>query len=302
MSCAAFNHDSPAEIRAVLARLGMSLKKRWGQNFLINRGAREKLVSLLALEPGMRVWEIGPGLGAMTEMLLERERLAGLTVFEIDAKAIGFLESRLSGRPGFRIVAGDALVTWKQEAQRSGLPDRILGNLPYSSASAIIASLVESAAVPPLAVFTVQKELAERMLARPGNEAYSSFSILCRSACLIERHGDLRPGSFYPAPEVLSAIVSMRPRQTGERPADWALLRALVRGLFASRRKTLRASISAGRVPSGCTSTQVLAACAAAGVDVARRPEEFDVADWVRLADALAETRGQRLPTGSPAP
>ncbi len=293
MSPADLNDDSPAAIRAALASLGMSLKRRWGQNFLINRGAREKLVSLLALEPGMRAWEIGPGLGAMTAMLLEREELAALTVFEIDNRAVAFLASRLGSRPGFRVVAGDALVTWKEEALRSGLPDRLLGNLPYSSASAIIASLVESAAVPARAVFTVQKELAERMVARPGDSAYSSFSILCRSACLIERHGELRPGSFYPAPEVMSTIVSMRPRPPGEGPADWGLFRTLVRGLFASRRKTLRASISAGRVPSGFAAGRVLAACAEAGLDAAGRPEEYDVADWVRFADALTKARGR---------
>ncbi len=298
MSAAGFNHDSPAEIRATLAALGMTLKKRWGQNFLINRGAREKLVSLLDARAGMTVWEIGPGLGAMTERILAIEGIAAVTAFEIDRKAIGFLESRLGG-PRFRVVAGDALETWKEEAAGSGLPDRLLGNLPYASASAIIGSLVESAAVPALAVFTVQKELAARMLARPGDEGYSSFSILCRSACVIERHGDLRPGSFYPAPEVISSIVSLRPRPAGEAPADWPLFRALVRALFASRRKTLRASIAAGRVPAGRRPAEVLEACAAAGIDPARRPEEYDVTDWVRLANAL-EARGAGEGPGSP--
>jgi len=291
VSAGSLNHDSPAEIRATLASLGMALKKRWGQNFLINRGAREKLVALLGLEAGMRVWEIGPGLGAMTEMILERPGLAGVTVFEIDAAAVRFLESRHGGRPGFRVVAGDAVATLGEEAARSGLPDRLLGNLPYASASAIIGRLVESASVPRRAVLTVQRELAERMVSRPGQASYSSFSVLCRSACLVERHGDLRPGSFYPAPEVLSTIVTLEPRAPGEAPADWPLFRVLVRGLFASRRKTLRASISAGRVPAGCTREAVLAACAAAGVDTAARPEEHDVAAWVRLADALSGAR-----------
>jgi 16S rRNA (adenine1518-N6/adenine1519-N6)-dimethyltransferase len=299
VSTAGLNHDSPAEIRATLAALGMTLKKRWGQNFLINRGAREKLVSLLDARPGMTVWEIGPGLGAMTEMLLAVEGLAAVTVFEIDRGAVAFLESRFGG-PRFRVVAGDALETFADEAARAGLPDRLLGNLPYASASAIIASLVESAAVPGIAVLTVQKELAARMLARPGDESYSSFSILCRSACLIERHGDLRPGSFYPAPEVTSSIVSLRPRPVGGAPADWALLRGLVRALFASRRKTLRASIAAGRVPAGRTPQEVLRACAAAGFDPSRRPEEYDVADWVRLADALAGDARQAGPQDNP--
>jgi 16S rRNA (adenine1518-N6/adenine1519-N6)-dimethyltransferase len=268
----------------------MTLRKRWGQNYLVNRGAREKLVSLLAVEAGMRAWEIGPGLGAMTAMLLAVEGLRGLTVFEIDARAVAFLQSRFSGHPGLRIVAGDVLDTWQGEAEGSGLPDRVLGNLPYASASAIIASLIEAGAVAERCVFTVQKELAERMLARPGSESYSSFSIFCRSACRIEKHGDLRPGSFYPAPEVLSTIVSLGPRPPEESPADWKLFRSLVRGLFASRRKTLRSSIAAGRVPSGLAPGEVLAACAEAGIDVATRPEEHDVVEWVRLADLLARS------------
>jgi 16S rRNA (adenine1518-N6/adenine1519-N6)-dimethyltransferase len=298
---APLNHDSPAELRATLATLGMRLQKRWGQNFLINRGAREKLVELLQIGEGHRVWEIGPGLGSMTELLLQVPGIGGLTVFEIDRGAIAWLQSRHGAAGGFRIVDGDALVTWKAEAARSGVPDRLLGNLPYASASAIIASLIEKGGVPPRSVFTVQKELADRMTAGPGDKGYSSFSILCRGSCVIERHGDLRPGSFYPPPEVMSTIVSLTPLAGAAAAADPGLMRALVRGLFSSRRKTLRASLAAGRGPRGFTLAQALDACAESGVDAARRPEQYDVADWIRLADALVRRRGAPAVPEAPA-
>ena len=277
------NDDSPPAIRAVLDELGIRPRKRWGQNYLINRGVREKLVVLLDVGPGMTVWEIGPGLGAMTWLLVEALDGAELTVFEIDRKVIGYLERRFAGRP-LRIVSGDAVRTWHEEAAGAGLPDRLLGNLPYSCASAIIGSFVEADIFPARAVFTVQKELAERLVSEPGRKTYSAFSIICRQSLAIESHGDVRPGSFYPAPEVTSTIVSVRRRTTGPTAVDPALFRSLVRRLFASRRKTLRNNILAGESDL----EPLLAACAECGIDTTRRPEEIDVETYVRLANRVA--------------
>ncbi len=161
------NHDSPVEIRAVLERRGIGLKKRWGQNFLVNRGARERLVGLLDAPPGALAWEIGPGLGAMTGLLLDR----GIRVvaFEVDHGIARFLrEEELADREGFTLVEGDFLRTWRDALAAYGVPDVVLGNLPYRSASLMIADLVTGNLRPSRAVFTVQRELADRLTAAPG--------------------------------------------------------------------------------------------------------------------------------------
>ena len=135
------NHDSPAEIRAELERRGLTLKKRWGQNFLINRGARDSMVGWLSPMPADRVWEIGPGLGAMTELLLKKSQAC--VVFEIDRGLCRYLEEAYGGTAGFTLVPGDFVKTWQGALQAHGSPDLLLGNLPYRSASLMIAAVIQ---------------------------------------------------------------------------------------------------------------------------------------------------------------
>ncbi len=204
------NHDSPSDIRILLQERGLALKKRWGQNFLVNRGARERLLMLLDPGAGETIWEIGPGLGAMTAELLERARL--VVAFEVDRGLCRFLEESFSHRPSFILVPGDFLQTWRVTASARSLPDRVIGNLPYSSASIMIAALIEGSVRPRTMIFTVQRELAERMASPPGRKSYSSFSVLCQASCRVLHRGDLKPGSFYPAPDVVSSVVELQPR------------------------------------------------------------------------------------------
>ena len=107
------NYDSPAELSALLREKGLSLKKRFGQNFLISKGAKEKIISLLGLAPGMDIWEIGPGLGAVTTLLLGEERR--VPVFEIDHGFSRNLTEDFGGNHFFRLVQGDAVKTWKAQ-------------------------------------------------------------------------------------------------------------------------------------------------------------------------------------------
>lgn len=279
------NHDSAAEIRSTLEMLGFSLKKRWGQNFLVNRGARERIVALLEIEPGESVWEIGPGLGSMTELLARSA--SALTVFEVDRGLCRWLEESMGGRSGVRIVPGDFVETWTGERDTRGAPDRVMGNLPYRSASLMIGDMVEGGLRPRRAVFTVQRELSERLVAKTGEKNYSSFTVLCRACFEIEHRGDLKPGSFYPVPEVVSSIIEMRPRPDGPSGKNLAVLSALARGLFAARRKTIRNNVAAlARLePSDLlTPSAVLAALEKAGIDPALRAEDLDPDTWAGLA------------------
>jgi 16S rRNA (adenine1518-N6/adenine1519-N6)-dimethyltransferase len=225
------------------------MTKRFGQNFLVNRDSRERVLEELKAGPGMHVWEIGPGIGAMTALALE----AGLavTAFEIDHGFSRLLKRLFGDNPSFKLVEGDFMDTWKGEYEASGSPDRIFGNLPYNAANAIIASLIEGSLVPPRMIFTVQKEAGLRMIAVPGSKDYSSFSVLCSSACKVKLAFDLGKNSFWPVPRVTSAVVRMIPRPDPIATKDRAGFSAFVRAGFASRRKTLRNTIRAASAALG---------------------------------------------------
>ena len=205
------NYESPHEIKAVLHEYGISLKKRWGQNFLINRGARERIARLVEPRTSDAIWEIGPGLGALTVLLLKR--VEKLIAFEIDRGLVRWLEREFAGVSGFIICQGDALKTWRSEYAKHGMPDRVCGNLPYNSASAIILSFIRNDFLPQRMVFTVQRELANRITARPGSKNYSGFSVICQSMFTIEIAGELKPGSFFPQPDVISSIIMLTPQR-----------------------------------------------------------------------------------------
>ncbi|HUJ73295.1 MAG TPA: 16S rRNA (adenine(1518)-N(6)/adenine(1519)-N(6))-dimethyltransferase RsmA [bacterium] len=267
------NPDSPSEIRSLLEERGLALKKRWGQNFLVNRAARERLLALLAPVSGDTVWEIGPGLGAMTAALLSA---AGAVVaFEVDRGLCRWLEETLGGAPAFTLVPGDFLQTWAPALAALGPPTRILGNLPYRSASQMIAALIEGGVRPERMVFTVQRELAERMASAPGRKSYSSFSVLCQTCFAVTGRGDLQPGNFYPAPDVVSSVVEFTPLPGAPNGAVLLEISRLTRQLFSSRRKTIRNNVRDSRL---------LEALAAEGIDPAQRAEQVPPEVFVRLA------------------
>jgi 16S rRNA (adenine1518-N6/adenine1519-N6)-dimethyltransferase len=281
------NYDSPAQIRAELERLGVRLKKRWGQNFLINRAARERIVGLLDPQPADTVWEIGAGLGSLTAALLGRVRM--LVAFEVDHGLLRFLEQAFAGHAGFTLVPGDALRSWKPLLARLGPPDRVTGNLPYRAASAILGSFAEEGLAPARMVFTVQRELAERMCARPGAKSYSSFSLLCQQAYAIKARMELKPGSFYPAPEVVSTVVELTPRgeSSPQPPGERAFFLRLARALFRSRRKTLWNNLLAWEAARMTPESRLREALEAEGIDPRGRAEALSLETLERLARQL---------------
>jgi 16S rRNA (adenine1518-N6/adenine1519-N6)-dimethyltransferase len=281
------NYDSPAEIRAELERLGVRLKKRWGQNFLINRGARERIVSLLDPQPADTVWEIGAGLGGLTAELLPRVRR--LLAFEVDRGLLHFLEGAFGDHSALTLVPGDVLASWKPALAQFGPPDRVVGNLPYSTASAILGSFAEQGLVAQRMVFTVQRELAERMRALAGSKHYSSFSLLCQHLYTISERMELKPGSFYPAPEVVSTVVELgpRPEVRAQAAEERLFFLHLARALFRSRRKTLWNNLLAWGASNGVAAARLREALEAEEIDPRGRSEGLRLETLERLARRL---------------
>lgn len=277
---------SVREIRELLETRGLALKKRWGQNFLVNHDALERIVRLLDPAADEPVWEIGGGTGALTLVLLKRcERL---TVFEIDHGLVAVLEGLLEGRAGCRLVAGDFVRTFPDVVGRNGPPLVVVGNLPYRSASRIIAALAGAPFECRRMVFTVQREMAERMAARPSTKAYSSFSVLCQARFLVRSGGDLGPGSFYPPPRVSSRIVLLEPHPPAGIRADLVALQRITRHLFATRRKTMRRSLASGGLPERAAEATV-EGLRTLGIGTERRPEEVSVEQFVELSRLVGE-------------
>ena len=264
------HYDSPQALSQLLSDYKLTVKKRFGQNFLVNGAARLRLVERLGIEGGETVWEIGPGVGALTHTLLAKD--IKLLVFEIDRGFIRILRDVFVDCENLTIVEGDFVHTWKDEIVRSGPPDLIIGNLPYSSAAAIFLALIQGRVLARKIVCTVQKEGAIRMTARPSTPDYGSFSVLCSLFWQVRSIGELKPGSFVPAPRVQSTMVELVPR-TQEPRVPVGYLMAITRALFASRRKTIRNNLKMLASQRHVDPEMLFAASDRAAVDIAARPE-----------------------------
>jgi 16S rRNA (adenine1518-N6/adenine1519-N6)-dimethyltransferase len=276
----------PHRPRALLARWGLRPRKRFGQNFLIDAGAAQRIARLCVSGDASgrpRVFEIGAGTGSLTTALLQAG--ADVTALEIDPELVALLRS-LETLRGAQIVQGDAL-TFDYERWAGTQPWVAAGNLPYNIATPVIVRLAELSHGPEALVVMVQKDVADRFAAAPGTAAYGSLSVAVQYAMRVERAFTLGPRAFYPPPKVDSTVVRLvRRPEPAVRPRDVAFFWKVVRGAFAYRRKTLVNSLSLALDVPHATIERAAAAC-----DLApeQRGERLDLNDFARLADALAE-------------
>lgn len=282
------DYNSPAELKQVLDAKGFSMQKKFGQNFLINEDARRRLVDALELTEGMKVWEVGPGLGAMTNTILERG--ADLTVFEIDrgfASLISEFFEDYNKKGSFRIIEGDVMKTWKGHFKEAGQPDRFFGNLPYNIAATIIADTIENNVRFDKCVFTVQKEVAQRMCAKPGTSDYSSFSALCQWAYDVKPLLDLAGGNFWPKPNVDSRAVVFTKKADFPCCKNPATFVKVQRALFSSRRKTVRNNLSQYLKNNDLA----VASLEKAGIDIMKRAEVLTLPELLKLSDVIEDSK-----------
>ena len=276
---------NPQHPRALLAAWGLRPKKRYGQNFLMDGGAARRIarLSLLDAPDGARIIEIGPGTGALTLALLEER--ADVTAIEIDPELVNVMRHRPELERA-HIVQDDAMEFDFAAFARGGGPWRVAGNLPYNVATPLIVGLVEMESGPDTIVAMIQKDVADRLAAKPGTPAYGSLSIAVQYAMRVERAFTLGPRAFYPPPKVDSTVVRLvRLDRPAVAPRDLATFRKVVRAGFAYRRKTLANSLMlALELPRDVIAT----ALAASGINSESRGEQLDLDDFARLADALA--------------
>ena len=247
-------------------------RKRFGQHFLVDAGIVESIVSSIDTKPGQAMLEIGPGLGALTQPLLER--LGHLTVIEIDRD----LAERLRQRRQISVIESDVLkVDFAELARTQGVTKlRVVGNLPYNISTPILFHLLEFVSVIEDQHFMLQKEVVDRMLAQPATADYGRLSVMLQWRYAMERMLGVPPGSFHPPPRVDSAVVRMVPQENSA-AVDTRLLSEIVRVAFSQRRKLLRHTLGKWLQERGH----------GGDFDVQRRAEEVPVVEYLALARAL---------------
>ena len=246
-------------------------RKRFGQHFLVDAGVIEEIVGLIAPRPGQAMVEIGPGLGALTQPLVER--LGQLTVVELDRD----LAQGLRRKTGLTVIEADVLqVDFEALIPGPGTSLRVVGNLPYNISTPILFHLLGFAGVIVDQHFMLQKEVVERMVAQPATAQYGRLSVMLQWRYAMENVLQVAPACFDPPPRVDSAIVRMLPRA---QPAalDAQRLSELVRVAFGQRRKLLRHTLGRWLEEKGFHGD----------FDVQRRAEEVPVSEYIHLVQRL---------------
>lgn len=258
---------------------GHKARKRFGQNFLHDPGVIEKIVRSINPKPDDAIVEIGPGLGAITEEILAVN--PRLQVVELDRDLIPVLRTKFFNYPEFRIHEADALSFDFSQLVVDGRPLRIVGNLPYNISTPLIFHLLAQSGVVQDMHFMLQKEVVQRLAATPGDNNYGRLGIMAQYFCKVQPLFEVGPGAFRPAPKVDSAIVRLVPHKELPHPAkNLKTLQAVVRTAFNARRKTLRKALAALVTVEQLQSV---------GINDGLRPENLSLADYVKIADLLAD-------------
>jgi 16S rRNA (adenine1518-N6/adenine1519-N6)-dimethyltransferase len=248
-------------------------KKRLGQHFLHDPAVIRRLVATIAPQPTDVVVEIGPGPGALTAPLLER--LERLHVVEIDRALAADLPLRVPHPERLVIHSADALQFDFGALARGPASLRVVGNLPYNVSTPLLFRLLEHAGAIKDMHVMLQREVVDRMTARPGGRDYGRLTVMLGAAARCEALFDVGPGAFTPPPKVWSTVVRITPRVPDFAIADRERFAALVAHLFSMRRKTLGRALKGRLTP---------AQIAAAGIDAGARPETLAPAEFARLA------------------
>ena len=263
--------------------------KRFGQNFLTDKSTIKKIVDALNPQLSETIVEIGPGRGALTAPLLER---AGrLVAIEFDRNLIPILESTFGNKENFKLVQSDALITNICSEIRPAETARVVANLPYNIATAVLQRLIEQRACLTELILMLQREVVDRIIASTDSAERGYLSVFVEAYCETEKLFDVAPGSFHPVPKVWSTVVQLRLRpKIAVELKDEKLLWQIVSAGFAQRRKTilnnLRSAPSPLQEKLKAHGGASIVLCRAE-VDLKRRAETLELEEWARIVRAL---------------
>jgi 16S rRNA (adenine1518-N6/adenine1519-N6)-dimethyltransferase len=261
-------------LRDIIQRYELTAQKSLGQHFLLDGNLTSRIARQAGNLETMNVIEIGPGPGGLTRALLAAGA-ASVTAVEMDRRcvtALGHLVEAYGGR--LRLLGGDAL---RFDPSSVPAPRMIVANLPYNISAPLIIKWLRIIGDLEGLVIMVQKEVAERLAAPPGNKSYGRLSVITQWLCAVDIAFHVDPRAFTPPPKVVSSVVVLKPRTDPIAPARWQSLEAVTAAAFNQRRKMLRSSLKAMKFDF-----------AALGIEPTARAEELSIADFCRLARAHA--------------
>ena len=272
--------------RAILRELGLRPSKGLGQNFLVDETVPPKILAAADITPDDCIVEIGPGVGVLTLRLAPQVRK--LTAVELDNRLYPFLRENLSRYPGARLVEGDALNFRPSELEPE--PYKLVANIPYYITSAILRHFLESEHRPERVVLMVQKEVAQRIVARPPDMSLLAVSVQFYGRAKIWSY--VPAGAFFPPPKVDSAVLLIEIFKPDEHPypgVNEARFFEIVRAGFSQKRKQLANSLSSG-LGEKVTKSEVQHFLQQAGIEGSRRAESLELTEWVKLYEVLTQT------------
>jgi len=277
--------DKPEPLREVIARHGLSASKALGQNFILDRQLLGRVAAIPGSLEGSRVYEVGPGPGGLTRALLDAG--ASVVAVERDRRCLPALEE-LQREFGslLELVQGDALQLDEPTIVGEGV--HVVANLPYNIGTALLLKWLSVDWPPWWRSLTLmfQKEVAERIVAAPGSEAYGRLSVAAQWRSRARIAMTVNRSAFVPPPKVTSAVVHIEPK---DQPADVdpKVIERLTEAAFGQRRKMLRSSLK--QMPDALDAAQAI------GIDTERRPETLSVDEWVKLARILSSRSLSRM-------
>jgi 16S rRNA (adenine1518-N6/adenine1519-N6)-dimethyltransferase len=274
--------DPLPPLREVIAAYGLAAKKSLGQNFLLDLNLTRKIARAAGPLEDATIFEVGPGPGGLTRALL-MEGAKHVIAVERDERCLPALEQIAAAFPGrLEVLCDDAMKI--DETKRLNGPVRIAANLPYNIGSALLVKWLTSETWPPFwqsATLMFQREVAERLVAKPGSKAYGRLSILTQWRARAKILFDVSPRAFTPPPKVTSSIVRLEPLTEPVAPARLRDLEIVTAAAFGNRRKMLRQSLKA-------LAPDTEAFIRAAGLDPTQRAEQLSIADFASLARQLS--------------
>lgn len=265
----------------------MHAKRSLGQNFLVKSHYSEQIVTSVRPQPDETIIEIGPGQGALTELLVASG--AQVVAIELDRELAPLLARQFSGSANFRLIEADALDVDFCEAIAPATTARVVANLPYNISTPILQRLIQQRHCLSEMTLMLQREVVERIIAPPGGKECGYLSVFVQFYCEAESLFDIPPGAFRPVPKVVSSVVRLKIRQQpAAEVSDEQLFLELTKTLFAQRRKTIYNNLRSGAARLRLTdAAQISRLLSESELDPQRRAETLSIAELARLANNL---------------